>query len=53
MVETLIGDEILDETDRFIDNERTLRVETQLPERFRVRRLHLSGRSAPCLPPIE
>lgn len=38
MVETLIGDEILDETDRYVDNERTQRVESlELPEHFRVR----------------
>lgn len=37
-METLIGDEILDETDRYVDNERTQRVDSlELPERFRVR----------------
>lgn len=35
VVETLIGTEILDETDRFVDNERTQRVEHRyLPERL-------------------
>ena len=37
VVETLIGTEILDETDRFVDNERTQRVEHRyLPERLQV-----------------
>jgi hypothetical protein len=49
VVETLIGDEILDETDRYVDNERTQRVDSlELPERLRVRGSGGKGRGGHC-----